>query len=103
MFDILVDVHERYPFTKPAAPDERSEEWIDEMLGQLDDTDRHVVELAPSVLSPTQVAYLFRAYDHMSRERIDLVEWQKNRKADRPDEDFGWMTPGRWSWRSFEP
>ncbi|HEX7237541.1 MAG TPA: hypothetical protein VF405_11305 [Gammaproteobacteria bacterium] len=103
VFDMLVDVHERYPSTRTAELDTHSEEWIDEVLRQLDDTDRHVVEMAPSVLSPTQVAYLSRAYDHMSRERLDDLEWQKKMKIDHPNQDRGWVYPGRWGWRSFQP
>jgi hypothetical protein len=104
MFDILVEVRAQYPFTSPPAElDRNSDEWIAYMLRQTDDFDRHVIELAPSVLSPTQVAYLFQAYDRMARERIDLVESQKNRKADNPAQNVGWMTPGRWSWSSVQP
>jgi hypothetical protein len=97
VFDILVEVHERYPFTNPAGLDQGSEEYIDEVLSQLDDTDRHVVELAPSVLSPTQVAHLFEAYDYMSRERVDDVEFVKKWRIQHPSEDVGWMYSGPWN------
>jgi hypothetical protein len=99
VLDILVEVHARYPYEEPPAElDRRSDEYIDHRLKQLDDVDRHVVELAPSVLSPTQVAYLFGAYDYMSRERRSDVERQKERKAagDPLFMRFGWTTPGRW-------
>jgi hypothetical protein len=97
VFDILVEVHERYPFTKPAELDERSEQYIRDVLRQLDDTDRHVVELAPSVLSPTQVAHLFEAYDYMSRERVNDVEFVKKWKIQHPGDDPGWITSARWN------
>jgi hypothetical protein len=97
LFDILVEVHERYPITKPADLDERSEEYIEEVLRQADDTDRHVIELAPSVLSPTQVAHLFEAYDYMSRERMDDVAMQKKWRIEHPGTDVGWMTSARWN------
>jgi hypothetical protein len=101
VFDIVVEVRDRYPYTEPSL-DHRADEYIDQRLRQLDDFDRHVVELAPSVLSATQVGYLFQAYDRMSRERIDDVERQKKMKAGGTGID-GWMTPGRWSWRSVQP
>jgi len=98
MFDILVDVRAHYPMQSPPEElDPNSAEYMAHMLRQTDDFDRHVIELAPSALSPTQVAYLFQAYDRMSRERIDLFEWQKKTKADRPDQNTVWMTPARWN------
>lgn len=98
MFDVLVDVRAQYPYTSPPEElDRNSAEYMAYRLRQMDDFDRHVIELAPSVLSPTQVAYLFQAYDRMSRERIDLFEWQKKMRAERPDHDFGWMSPARWN------
>jgi hypothetical protein len=99
MFEILVDVHARYPYEEPPAElDRRSDEYIDELLRQTDDVDRHVIELATSVLSPAQVAYLFGAYDYMSRDRRSDVERQKKRKAagDPLFMRVGWTTPGRW-------
>jgi hypothetical protein len=100
VFEILVEVRGRYPVTPPPTEiDPRSDEYIDHRLRQTDEFDRHVVELAPSVLSPTQVVHLFNAYEAMSRDRISDVEMQKKRKAagDPIYQDAGWMTPGRWS------
>ena len=97
VFDILVEVHERYPSTKPTELDEHSEEYIKEVLRQIDDTDRHVVELVPSVLSPTQVAHVFEAYDYMSRERINDVETAKKWRIQHPGADVGWVTSARWN------
>jgi hypothetical protein len=98
MFDILVDVRAQYPYTSPPEElDPKSAEYMAYRLRQTDDFDRHVIARAPSVLSPTQVAYLFQAYDRMSRERIDAFEWQKKMRATRPDQDLGWITPARWN------
>jgi hypothetical protein len=99
MFNILVEVHTRYPFEEPPAElDRQSDEYMEQMLTQTDDVDRHVVELAPSVLSPTQAAHLFNAYDFMSRDRRSDVERQKKRRAagDPLYLHAGWTTPGRW-------
>jgi hypothetical protein len=98
VFDMLIDVRAQYPYTSPPEElDRNSAEYIAYRLRQTDDFDRHVIERAPSVLSPTQVAYLFQAYDRMSRERIDAFEWQKKMRAARPDQDLGWITPARWN------
>jgi hypothetical protein len=99
VFEILVDVHTRYPFESPPGElDRQSDEYIEHILTQTDDVDRHVVELAPSVLSPTQVAHLFNAYDFMLRDRRSDVEMQRKRRAagDPLYMRAGWMTPGRW-------
>jgi hypothetical protein len=98
VFEIVVDVRNRYPITQPPANiDSRSLEYIEHTLAQLDDIDRHIVELAPSVLSATQVAHLSEEYQWMARQRIDDLEMQKRRRAERPGEDFGWMYPARWN------
>jgi hypothetical protein len=97
VFDILVEVHERYPVTPPADLDTHSVEYIDDHLRQLDEFDRHVIELAPSVLSPNQVARLYERYQGMSRERITSVEMQKSGKFKVLGEGLGWMTPARWN------
>jgi hypothetical protein len=98
IFDILVDVRSQYPATRPPAEvDPSSAEYIAHIHRQQDDFDRHVIELAPGVLSPTQVSHLFQAYDRMSRERIDLFEWQKKMKAEHPEQNTGWMSPARWN------
>jgi hypothetical protein len=100
VFEILVEVQDRYPQAPPPTDvDVQSVEWIDHDLTQQDEFDRHVLELAPSVLSPAQVAYLFKAYDAMSRDRISSVEMQKKRRAagDGAITELGWTTPGRWN------
>jgi hypothetical protein len=98
VFDVLVDVRAQYPVTPPPEDlDPNSAEDMADRLRQMDDFDRHVIERAPGALSPTQVAYLSDAYDRMSRERIDEFEWQKKMRADRPDQNLGWMTPARWN------
>jgi hypothetical protein len=98
VFEILAEVHDRYPFTRPPAElDRSSDEYIELLLWQTDEFDRHVVELAPSVLSPAQVVHLFNEYEAMSRDRIASIEMQKKRRAGRPGEDVTWATPARWN------
>ena len=99
MFEILADVNARYPYTRPPPElDVNSDEYIEHTLWQLDEFDRHVIELAPSVLSPTQVVHVFNAYEAMSRDRISSVETQKKRRDEDPKwPKGGWFTPARWN------
>ena len=99
VFDVVVEVRARYPYRQPASDlDRNSDEWIDHDLAQADEFDRHIVELVPSVLSPTQVAHLSNAYDFMSRDRHSMIEMQRKRRAagDPLFSKMGWSTPGRW-------
>jgi hypothetical protein len=99
VFEILVEVGARYPHTPPPADvDNDSVEWIEHILMQYDEHDRHVIELAPSVLSQDQVVRLFAQYQSMSRERIASVERAKKLKAEQPGKFPGWFfTPGSWN------
>mgnify|MGYP003576644304 FL=1 len=99
VFDMVVEVNARYPYRPPPTElDRNSAEYIEFVLTETDELDRHVVELATSVLSPTQVVHLFNAYDFMSRDRRSDVERQKKRRAagDPLYTKVGWVTPGRW-------
>jgi len=99
VFDILVEVGARYPDAPPPADlDDESVEWIEHVLMQYDERDRHVIELAPSVLSQDQVVGLFAKYQSMSQERIDSVERAKKLKIEQPGKFRGWFfTPGSWN------
>jgi hypothetical protein len=98
VFDILVEVNVRYPHTSPPADvDNKSIEWIEHVLRQYEEHDRHVMELAPSVLSQDQVVRLFAKYESMARERLDSVERAKKLKAEQPGRFRGWSySPGSW-------
>jgi hypothetical protein len=97
VFDILVEVDALYPRTSPPADvDNDSEEWMEHVLAQYDEHDRHVIELAPSVLAQDQVVSLFNQYQRMSRERVDSVERSRKLRAERPG--AGWFfSPGSWN------
>jgi hypothetical protein len=86
VFDILTEVRDRYPVTRPEGLDPNSLEYLEYGLTQLDEFDRHVIELAPSVLSPRQVVHLFNEYDYMRRERASSLEQQRKSRIDRPDD-----------------
>jgi len=99
LFDAVVEVRARYPYQQPPSNiDRNSDDWIDNDLAQADEFDRHIVELAASVLSPTQVAHLSSAYNFMSQDRRSSVDLQKKRRAsgDPLYMKMGWSTPGRW-------
>jgi hypothetical protein len=99
VFAILVDVRAQYPSTSPSPElDRTSEEWIEHVLRQHDEHDRHVIELAPTALSPNQVVRLFEQYQSMSRQRVASVEVFRKLKAEHPDRFRGWgYTPGSWN------
>jgi hypothetical protein len=99
VFEILVEVNARYPHTSPPTDvDDDSVEWIEHVLMQYDEHDRHVIELAPSVLSQDQVVRLFAQYQSMSRERVSSVEHAKKLKVEQPDKFRGWFySPGSWN------
>lgn len=97
VFAILIEVRDRYPLTESTDVDPLSLEHLENHLRQLDDVDRHVVELAPSFLSPTQVMHLDGAYQRMAYQRTNSLETQKKRRAERPGEELPWGYPARWS------
>ena len=100
VFEILVEVEALYPNTPPPADvDDESVEWVNHILAQQDEHARHVIELAPSALSPNQVVRLFDQYQSMSRQRIDFVERYKRLKAENPGRFRGWAySPGSWDY-----
>jgi hypothetical protein len=92
VLEILIDVSARYPRIPPPADIDRdSVEWIEHILNQYDEHDRHVIDLAPSVPSPNQVARLSEQYQRMARERVDSVERARKLKAEQPDNFRGWF------------
>lgn len=96
VFDILVEVRDRYPATRPDDLDPNSLEYLEYGLTQLDEIDRHVMELVPSVLAPRQVVHLFSEYDYMRQERASSLEQQRKNRIDHPGDTTFW-SPGRWN------
>jgi hypothetical protein len=82
LFDMLVTTRNEY-----LAPSniERSIEGVEQIVAQIDERERHVIELAPSVLSPRQVAYLHERYQQCSDVRARSLELLRQRRADDPD------------------
>ena len=90
LFDILVGVRDWYQ--APPAKIE-SIEQLEQFLIQLDEYERHVVELAPSVLSANQVVHLFERYQRGSRLRADALALQRKFRAEHPGEEVALFYP----------
>lgn len=80
LFNVLVEVRDRVP-PNPVGKI-RSIESLERAVTQMDEYQRHVVELAPSVLSPEQVVYLHEQYEYMSYRRFQDVEAKRQQRAD---------------------
>lgn len=95
LLKVVVDVRDLY--TMPSSDlDRYSIAYVEHSVTQIDEYDRHVVELLPSVLSPTQGVYLFEQYQKMAYDRTDALERQKKQYAVNPTDKPNWYFPGRW-------
>lgn len=92
---ILVDVREQFETKLTAGAKFDSLESLEDQLTQINDYERHVIELAPSVLSLKQVQYLFERYQAASYKRAYALEWQKQQRADDPSYDLPLFYPSR--------
>ena len=85
MLKTLIEVRNQYDtprlYVKPSGI-----EHLENRLHQIKERERHVMELAPSVLSSEQVTYLFEQYEYLSYRRADSLESQKEAIAN-PDVD----------------
>lgn len=97
LLTILIETKSQNKPKPPLDAERRSIEYLEYRLSQMDEYQRHVLELAPSVLSPEQVVLLFEQYQYMSYQRADALELQKQRRADHPTEDHPLAYPAPWS------
>lgn len=82
LFDILAATRNREYAPLPSGQlDPYSLEQLERTLMRMDERDRHLIQLAPSVLSPQQVVHLHARYQDCSYERADALERQKSRRA----------------------
>lgn len=89
LFDVLVATRDQVFATMPPSDAELgSLESVERTLARIDERERHVIELAPSLLSPEQVVYLHESYQRCSYERSDDLQRQIDRSANRSEEDF---------------
>jgi len=95
LLKILIGVRGQYETPPPTDAKLGSIEELEHILAQRDEFERHVMELAPSVLSPEQATYLFEQYQYLSYERARALEQQKETVA-ATGEDSPWWYPA-WS------
>jgi hypothetical protein len=94
MLDILIDVQKQLDPKRPSHLEHGSIESLEWSLGQLDEYDRLVTELASSILSAKQVEYMFERNQKYSYERASQLERHKERLAANPDDDMPlWYVP----------
>ena len=68
--------------TKATDQEGRSLEYLEKELAKYSEYERHVVELAPAVLTPEQVVYLDKQYQYLSNQRANSLEQQRKQRAD---------------------
>lgn len=61
-------------------------EFLEQKIDARDEYERHVLELAPSVLKSKQVQYLFEHYQYLSDNRANAIEMQKKQRFEHPGE-----------------
>jgi len=76
LLEKMVEVRQQLGRNQPAG-DISPVEFVEYRIDQEDEFDRLVLELAPSVLSATQVDYLFELYQAQSYQRAHILEVQK--------------------------
>ena len=95
LLEILVDVREQDRAMPGVVAERNSIEPLEQTLAQIDEYERLVMELAPGVLSPEQVQYLFKRFETLSYRRADSLEAQKQARADNPTAELHLGYPAR--------
>ncbi|MEQ9565490.1 MAG: hypothetical protein RLN85_06700 [Pseudomonadales bacterium] len=62
-------------------------EAIESQIAMMDEYERLVLELAPSVLTSRQTELLFARYQNLSYQRAEMLELQKKTRANEDEED----------------
>jgi hypothetical protein len=88
LLKILVETQDQDMVEPPPEARRRSIDDLVKHVAQRDEYERHVLELAPSVLSRKQVQYLSEQYQYLSYARANAVEVQRKARADQPNADF---------------
>ncbi|MEO1203092.1 MAG: hypothetical protein AAFX10_10305 [Pseudomonadota bacterium] len=86
LLDILIDVRERQQASGEPDVQSGTLEWVESMHARLDDYERLVLELSPSVLSAAQQELLYNRYHSLWMRRAAHLERQAQMRAN--DEDF---------------
>lgn len=83
LFQMLVGT--RHGLSIPPDVESGSIESLEYRVAQLDERERHVIELAPSVLSPQQVVYLHARYQDCSYKRASFLDRLSRDRAKDPN------------------
>lgn len=96
LLDILIQVGERQePFGEPGVGAETLE-FVESRMAAMNEYERLVIELAPSVLSARQTELLYGRYEAFSRRRARILEMQKRTRANESaEDDFPLVYPAR--------
>lgn len=82
LFRILLETRDQYAVTPPSGAEPGSIEYLQHLITQKDEYERHVMELAPSVLLPEQVVHLNERYQYLSFRRAHALEMQRKGRDD---------------------
>jgi hypothetical protein len=96
LLDILIRVRARV--SDAANPNEQraTVEVIESRMTMMDEYERLVLELAPSVLTSRQMELVFARYQRFSNRRAQMLELQKKTRANEDEEDdFPLVYPAR--------
>jgi hypothetical protein len=84
LFEILVEVRDQYWTELPVGIEADSIEAQEYRRTQRSEFERHVMELAPSVLAPDQLVFLDQQYQRLSYQRANDLEIDRKGRAQDP-------------------
>jgi hypothetical protein len=85
LFKILAEARDQYWSNLPPGIDPKSIEAVEYEIAQRSEYERHVIELAPSVLTPNQLVNLGEQYQYLSSRRTNDLERNMKKRADNPN------------------
>jgi hypothetical protein len=85
LLKIRIDVRSQHSF-EPQA-ERGSMEFVEQRLALIDEYERLVMELIPSILSTEQAELIFQRYQQVSYQRSSALELQQRRRSQDPDDD----------------
>ena len=88
LLGILIDTREKVDMKQPADIKRGTLESLEHTLNQLDEYERLIMELVPSVLSTKQIEHMFERYQTRSYMRANALESHKQREADGSEDDL---------------
>lgn len=96
LLDILIHVRGREQAVANPIAQPGTVEAIESRMNTMDEYERLVLELAPSILSSRQMKLFFERYQALSYRRAEMLEMQKQTRANEDeDDDFPLGYPAR--------